>query len=201
MVRSTWSGPCGLSRTRMAVTHTGGRPLEGESWWMVGPASGRSGATRNVRTSTNLYCRQQPPPMRRYLNDGATRTLAAPTIVDTRVDPTKLRISRESNMLASTLPSREAVKRRTSRLHVVRDDGFVCDEGARGPRMERGAHGLHRSCVAENRPRTCAVLRLRATIVAISSLAKCACVASLSQDIAAPPSVTQHSSKPKEYNQ
>ena len=53
--------------------------------------------------------------MRRYLNDGATRTLAAPTIVDTRVDPTKIRISRESNMLGSTLPSREAVKRRTSR--------------------------------------------------------------------------------------
>ena len=31
------------------MTHTGGRPLEGESWWMVGPAGGRSGATRNVQ--------------------------------------------------------------------------------------------------------------------------------------------------------
>ena len=119
MVRSTWSGPCGLSSTRMAVTHTGGRPLEGESWWMVGPAGGRSGATTNVQTSTKLYRGQQAPPMRRYLNDGATRTLAAPTIVDTRVDPTKLQISRESNMLGSTLPSREPVKRRTSRIHTT----------------------------------------------------------------------------------
>ena len=82
---------------------------------MVGPAGGRDVATRNVRTSTNLFCRQQAPPMRRYLNEGATRTLAAPTIVDTRVDQTKLRISRESNMLGSTMPFREPVKRRTSR--------------------------------------------------------------------------------------
>ena len=116
MVLSTWSGPCGLSSTRMAVTHIGGRPLEGESWWMVGPAASGSSPMRNVQPSTNLYCRQQAPPMRRYVNDGATQTLAAPTIVDARVDPTKLRISRESNMLGSTMPFRDPVKRRTSRV-------------------------------------------------------------------------------------
>ena len=83
---------------------------------MVGPVGGRRGATKNVRTSTKLYCRQQAPPMRRNLNDGATRTLAVPTVVDTRVDSTKLRYSHESNMLGSTMPSREPVKRRTSRI-------------------------------------------------------------------------------------
>ena len=89
---------------------------------MVGPAGGRSGATSNVQTSTNLYRRQQAPPMRRYLNDGATGTLPAPTSVGTCVDPTKPRISRESNMLGSTLPSREPVKRRTSRVPSSFDD-------------------------------------------------------------------------------
>ena len=97
------------------MTHTGGGPLEGESWWMAGMAGGRNGATRNVQTSIYHHCRQQAPPMRRYLNDGATRTLAVPIVVDTRVDSKKLRNSHESNTLGSTMPSREPVKRRTSR--------------------------------------------------------------------------------------
>ena len=87
---------------------------------MAGPAGARSGATTNVQTSTKLYRRQQAPPTRRYLNDGAAGTLAAPTGVDTRVDPTRLRISRESNVLGSTLPPREPVKRRTSRIAALR---------------------------------------------------------------------------------
>ena len=83
---------------------------------MVGSAGSRSSPMRNVQPSTNLYCRQQAPPMRRYVNDGATQTLAAPANLDTRVDPTKLRISRDSNMLGATMPFRDPVKRRTSRV-------------------------------------------------------------------------------------
>ena len=85
---------------------------------MVGPVGGRSGATTNVQTSTNLYRRQQAPPTRRYLNDGATGTLAAPASVDARVDPTNPQISRESNKLGSSLSPREPMKRRTSRIHA-----------------------------------------------------------------------------------
>ena len=89
---------------------------------MVGLAGGRSGAMRNAQASANLYDRQQAPPLRWYLNDGATQTLAAPTILDTRVDPTKLRITRESNMLRSTMSFRESVKRRTSRTESPSDE-------------------------------------------------------------------------------
>ena len=82
----------------------------------LGSTTPRPDGTVTVQTSTNLYRRQQAPPTRRYLNDGATGALPAPTSVGTCVDPTKPRITRESNMLGSTLPSREPVKRRTSRL-------------------------------------------------------------------------------------
>ena len=83
---------------------------------MVGPVGGRSGETTNVQTSTNLYRRQQAPPTRRYLNDGATGTLAAPASVDARVDPTNPQISCATNVLRSTFPRWEPVKRRTSRI-------------------------------------------------------------------------------------
>ena len=125
-----------------------------------GPAGGRSGATTNVHTSTDLCHRQQAPPTRWHLNDGTIGTLAAPTSVNTFVDATKLRNSRQSNKLGSSLQPWEPVKRRTSRVDVPATPSRTKQCYSRNAQQFRNRHRSKTRCFVHQQGQSCCTRKL-----------------------------------------